>query len=171
MWSEELWGIKFYFFGGVESTKDCSWLIRRIFKCREVVSMLPEWNLACAQRIYNTRAICDALRGQKITVPCKHMVMGSLARPRAVFYCWLYLHGRLPTKDRLTRFGISNDGVCAFVVSWRPIRICFNIDAVFIPLWRSCWPELNYSEFQWEDVICGDGLYTSPRGRVWLRRS
>ncbi|KAH1203129.1 hypothetical protein GmHk_17G049445 [Glycine max] len=39
---------------------------------------------------------------------------GNPARPRALMTLWQACHGRLPTKDRLLRFGMLGDKICCF---------------------------------------------------------
>lgn len=39
-----------------------------------------------------------------------------LAGPGSQFICWLGCHGRLATKDRLLKFGVTNDGPCSLCV-------------------------------------------------------
>ena len=44
----------------------------------------------------------------------KKVILGNCARPRDTFITWIEFLGRLPTKDRLRRFGIQNDDLCVF---------------------------------------------------------
>ncbi|XP_058746522.1 uncharacterized protein LOC131619446 [Vicia villosa] len=46
-------------------------------------------------------------------VPWRFLLHRNLARPRALFTTWMLCHGRLPTKDRLTRFGFIQDSICS----------------------------------------------------------
>ncbi|XP_058766389.1 uncharacterized protein LOC131639954 [Vicia villosa] len=39
------------------------------------------------------------------------------ARPRAIFCLWMQCHGRLPTKDRMVRFGFTQDNICSMCKS------------------------------------------------------
>jgi hypothetical protein len=38
----------------------------------------------------------------------------NIARPRALFTFWLVCHGRLATKGRLSKFGVTVDVKCCF---------------------------------------------------------
>ncbi|CAI8590213.1 unnamed protein product [Vicia faba] len=63
---------------------------------------------------YSTRDVYNMLRGDKPKVSWRRLILGNLARPRAIFVVWMASLRRLPTKDRLNRFGIQTDGVCVY---------------------------------------------------------
>ncbi|KAL6582223.1 hypothetical protein OROMI_006237 [Orobanche minor] len=77
----------------------CSWTSRQVFKCREVVTQLNEWNDMVISGKYCVRKMYQALRGAKEKVEWRSLVMRNLARPRTVFLLWLCLLQRLPTKS------------------------------------------------------------------------
>ncbi|XP_058766374.1 uncharacterized protein LOC131639972 [Vicia villosa] len=41
------------------------------------------------------------------------LMCSNPARPRATLCLWMQCHGRLPTKDRMLRFGFIQDNVCS----------------------------------------------------------
>lgn len=44
----------------------------------------------------------------------RKLFYNNIARPRAKFYLLMGCLGKLFTKDRLLKFGLSNDGRCCF---------------------------------------------------------
>ncbi|XP_060195095.1 uncharacterized protein LOC132624311 [Lycium barbarum] len=54
------------------------------------------------------------LRGDVPIVDWKHLTCHNVAEPKRVFILWLTLLGRLRTKDRLIKWGLSVDDQCVF---------------------------------------------------------
>lgn len=54
------------------------------------------------------------LWGEHADVPWKRIFFQNHASPRAKFILWLTLMGRMPTKDRLVKFGFIQDKTCYF---------------------------------------------------------
>lgn len=52
--------------------------------------------------------------GVKEKVTWSKLMYSNVVRPRAKFTTWLACLGRLPTKERLARFGVSTDGQCVW---------------------------------------------------------
>ncbi|XP_058759276.1 uncharacterized protein LOC131632553 [Vicia villosa] len=55
-----------------------------------------------------------SLQGRKPSVPWRGVCFGNGARPRATFILWLACRNRLPTKDRICKFGVQNDEKCIY---------------------------------------------------------
>lgn len=55
-----------------------------------------------------------ALRGEKEQVDWKKTLFSNYAHPRATFTLWFIFMGRLDTKDRLRKFGITTDRACVY---------------------------------------------------------
>ncbi|XP_058750093.1 uncharacterized protein LOC131623085 [Vicia villosa] len=47
------------------------------------------------------------------TVEWNNLIRFNPARPHAVFCLWMQCHGRLPTKERMCRFGFIGDAICS----------------------------------------------------------
>ena len=91
-----------------------SWIVKAIFKHNEELMSSTVWDEFRIRDGYRTRDMYKMLRGVKPKVRWKKVIMGNCARPKSTFITWMALLGRLPTKDRLHRFGIQNDGLCVF---------------------------------------------------------
>ena len=61
---------------------------------------------------YHTASMYKEIRGEPVNIEWHKMLNPNYARPRARFTLWMALHGKLPTKDRLHKFGIIADGNC-----------------------------------------------------------
>ncbi|XP_058750188.1 uncharacterized protein LOC131623207 [Vicia villosa] len=80
------------------------------------------WHIVCRPRcngglniinlsIWNQ--VYDALIDDTPKVSWRFLLQCNSARPRALFTTWMLCHGRLPTKDRLIKFGFIQDSVCS----------------------------------------------------------
>jgi hypothetical protein len=61
-----------------------------------------------------TRKTYDYLREDYPMVDWKVTMYRNIARPRAIFIFLMACHGKLATKDRLCKFGVTTDGKCCF---------------------------------------------------------
>ncbi|XP_058776463.1 uncharacterized protein LOC131650774 [Vicia villosa] len=68
--------------------------------------------MVAAQK-FNMKQIYDVLIEESPKVSWRYLLHRNLARPRALFTTWMLCHGRLPTKDRLTKLGFIQDTVCS----------------------------------------------------------
>lgn len=93
-----------------------SWLIKAIFKHWDAIMQSGEWKAFQTTRRYDTKQVYHMLRGGKPKVNWRGLLYGNRDRPRAMFILWLACQDRLPTKDRLHRFGIVTDGKCVFCI-------------------------------------------------------
>ncbi|XP_058757557.1 uncharacterized protein LOC131630833 [Vicia villosa] len=89
----------------------CSWILKAMFKHRDDLVHTDIWKDFCITGKYITRKVYNLLRGEKPKVTWRKLFYGNLARPRAKFNLWMTCMERLPTKDRLQRFGVINDGM------------------------------------------------------------
>ncbi|XP_058726141.1 uncharacterized protein LOC131597461 [Vicia villosa] len=46
-------------------------------------------------------------------VPWRYLIQNNSARPRAITITWMACHGRLGTKDRVSKIGLITDRVCS----------------------------------------------------------
>lgn len=86
-------------------------------KIRDIVKDLPYWKDVKQGKIYQTRAMYKAIRGEKEKVSWNKVMLQNLARPRSIFTLWMTLNGKLQTKDRLIKFGMQMDPKCTFVTN------------------------------------------------------
>lgn len=91
-----------------QAPHQCSWMPKRILKIREIVSQTRYWEEARQKdRFTTSKMYRDSRR-------CNHVIWNKVlftnyVSPRALFIMWLIFMGHLPTKDKLTRFGVTND--------------------------------------------------------------
>lgn len=91
-----------------------SWMMTNILKNKELGNNSQYWITSVQQGKIGTSSMYKDLRGDSILVRWKTIFFKNHARPMARFNIWLVLHGILPTKDRLQKFGVVTDGKCTF---------------------------------------------------------
>lgn len=142
--ADKLWvqWVHMYFLKGAnileyQPTNSCSWILKGIFKCREAVISTVAWADMLRTGKYKTSLIYKELRGDKPPVASKKVFYSNVVRPRAVFILWLLFMGRLSTKDRLTKFGITTDGLCCFCGAMESADHLFFHCSITAPLWSA----------------------------------
>ncbi|KAL6513981.1 hypothetical protein OROHE_019437 [Orobanche hederae] len=91
-----------------------SFLMKKLLKLRTVINLS-----AGGMQILNTSSFSQkvaylVLRPAGDKVEWKELVLNNMATPRAHFILWLALKRRLASKDRLIRFNINVDPLCAY---------------------------------------------------------
>ncbi|XP_074271297.1 uncharacterized protein LOC141595229 [Silene latifolia] len=101
-----------------------------------------------------------------VNVHWQPYVWNRLALPKVNFINWLFIQGRLLTKDRLAKFGVINDGVCF---------LCGNMQETSLHLFFECPFSLRclrllqtWLGFSWTTDIKDNSL--KWRGRSLLRK-
>ncbi|KAE8667867.1 Detected protein of unknown function [Hibiscus syriacus] len=97
-------------FWNVEYKAHFSWIIARLLKMRNEAASLfcsnSNWDQIKASWIWDR----IRSRGEKV---CWHRLVWFLGHvPKFSLITWMAILDRLPTKNRLARFGIATDGVC-----------------------------------------------------------
>ncbi|XP_058783305.1 uncharacterized protein LOC131657981 [Vicia villosa] len=95
-------------------SKTGSWIFNCKLKCRNLIHNGDAWQKAVLHGRFKAASIYKELRGDNMDLPWKRVFFQNHASPRARFTHWLTLMGRLPTKDRLRRFGFIQDCKCCF---------------------------------------------------------
>ncbi|XP_074266664.1 uncharacterized protein LOC141589943 [Silene latifolia] len=86
-----------------------SWTWRQLCKVKDLLAPgFAQW----LQVPYSISLVYSWLSGSQVTVPWIPYVWNRLALPKVNFINWLFIQGRLLTKDRLAKFGVINDGIC-----------------------------------------------------------
>ncbi|XP_050918428.1 uncharacterized protein LOC127135839 [Lathyrus oleraceus] len=94
---------------------------------------------------YKAATMYTELCGEKEQVTWRKIFFSNHARPQTLFVLWLALLGRLPTKDKLTRFRIHTDEKCMLCQENE------NIDHVFFEcqttgaIWTKIMKQLGYN--------------------------
>ncbi|XP_074305404.1 uncharacterized protein LOC141640532 [Silene latifolia] len=88
-----------------------SWTWRQICKIKDKLIngfMFNNWLV----KPYSEDVVYNWLIGDQGKKEWLPLVWNRLSLPKDNFICWLFIQHRLMTKDRLTRFGVLNDGLC-----------------------------------------------------------
>ena len=78
---------------------------------------------------------------------------GNPARPRALMTLWQACHGRLPTKDRLLRFGMLGDKICCFCEGPESHDHLFFGCSVLGDVWKQVleWIQVKHHPQEWNE--------------------
>ncbi|CAN1293082.1 LINE-1 retrotransposable element ORF2 protein [Linum perenne] len=103
---------------GSLSTGSGSWVWRRLLKHRAAFlshfsygNEMPMWDNISYPKM-KISVIWESIRAKRPRVPWFQLVWGFGNKPSNSFIAWLYILGRLSTKDRLIAWGIAADPVC-----------------------------------------------------------
>ncbi|KAK4726871.1 hypothetical protein R3W88_031788 [Solanum pinnatisectum] len=94
--------------------KQASWMVKKILKAGKwltergllVTEILKETN-------FSIKKMYQLLKGEYNKVPWRRLTCNNLGSPKWVFALYVAIHRRLYTKDRLSKWGIIEDDVCA----------------------------------------------------------
>ena len=80
---------------------------------------------------------------------------GNPARPRALMTLWQVCHGRLPTKDRLLRFGMLGDKICCFCEGPESHDHLFFGCSVLGDVWKQVleWIQVKHHPQEWNEEL------------------
>ncbi|XP_038998866.1 uncharacterized protein LOC120124224 [Hibiscus syriacus] len=97
-------------FWDVECKAHFSWILSKLLSMREEARRLflpcPNWSLI------NDKWIWDNIRDCKAKVNWHRLIWFPAHIPKFSLVSWMVILDRLPTKDRLVRFGLDIDNVC-----------------------------------------------------------
>lgn len=91
----------------------CSWMLKRIMKCRSLVDQVGGWDNITMQGKMNIKKLYNLLKPHPAKVPWRRVICNNKASPKSLFILWLAVQNRLATKDRLQKWHISCDPLCA----------------------------------------------------------
>jgi hypothetical protein len=145
--------------------QSCSWIWKAILHQRASLVQVPGWDCLHGKNI--TRKVYKSLRTTYPVVDWKVMIYGNIARPRAVFIFWLACHGRLPTKDRLRKFGVSVDVTCCFCTKEETLNHLFFGCHDFKLIWHKVllWMQIAHAPLYWNEELLW--LARVCRGKGW----
>lgn len=78
---------------------------------------------------YQIKNIYKLIVGESPRCSCNNWVWSRQAVPKHNFICWLAVQSRLYTRDRLVKWGVTNDDKCP---------ICQDVDETHHRLWFQC---------------------------------
>ncbi|XP_059302025.1 uncharacterized protein LOC132053954 [Lycium ferocissimum] len=106
--------IKTQLLENMESPKQASWMVRKIFNMRKYWSQQDIRNQVVQKGKFKITKAYRNLRGTVCQVPWKNLTCYNVAEPKHVFILWVALHSKLGTKDRLIQWGLTMDEKCVF---------------------------------------------------------
>ncbi|XP_039042882.1 uncharacterized protein LOC120181927 [Hibiscus syriacus] len=138
----------------VEYKAHFSWIIARLLKMRNEAASLfcsnSNWDQIKASWIWDRIRI----RGEKVCWHCLVWFPGLV--PKFSLITWMAILDRLPTNDRLARFGIATDGVCGLCSSGLETRNhifseCTFANETWCAILLLC--GLNQTSLGWNDLL------------------
>ncbi|XP_058727135.1 uncharacterized protein LOC131598566 [Vicia villosa] len=89
--------------------------------------------------------------GQKVN--WKNLMYGNNARPCTNFILWLACHGRLATKDRLYKFGMTDNTSCCFCPKVESLNHLFFECETMKKIWMEVlqWARINHVPEDWHE--------------------
>ncbi|XP_058763598.1 uncharacterized protein LOC131637052 [Vicia villosa] len=130
---------------------DCSWIIKQIMKSRGLITNDPNWRMKLDYEKFKTRDSYELLRETQPLVSWRSVFYANHARPRALFHLWLLMLGRIPTKDRLVKFGVQVEQRCCFCIENE------SIDHLFF--------QCSFAKSAWGEMLIWMGYHRGPE--VW----
>ncbi|XP_058752653.1 uncharacterized protein LOC131625840 [Vicia villosa] len=146
-----------------------SWMFKGILKQREyMMNMMQNWNEAKAKRRFVTTKFYNCLNSDGSNVSWANVIQNNKAQPRAIVCLWMACHMRLPTRDRLKRFGMLQESVCLLCHAEEESHnhLFFECRKTEV-VWQSIlnWIEVDHKPLKWEDELLWITAVT--RGKGW----
>jgi hypothetical protein len=141
----------------------CFWILKVIIHQRDALIQIQGWQQMRCKII--TRKVYNFLRNDYPVVDWKVTVYGNI-RPRAIFIFWLACHGRLATKDRLGKFGVTVNMQCCFCSKEETLNHLFFGCHVLRAIWCKVlsWLQLDHVLMEWSDELCWITQHSKGRG-------
>lgn len=89
-------------------------MLNNILNYRDATQNNIAWDKVTQSGKFMAAAMYKELRCESVDVSWKNIFFQNHASPRARFILWLTLKGRVPTKDKLVRFGFIQEKKCCF---------------------------------------------------------
>jgi hypothetical protein len=143
----------------------CSWILKAIIHQREALTQIQGWQQMQGKTI--TKKVYTFLRIDYPMVDWRVTMYGNIARHRAILIFWLACHGRLATKDRLGKFGVTVDVKCCFCPRDKTLDHLFYACPVLRTVWCKVlrWLQLDHSPKQWHDEL--RWITQHSKGKGW----
>jgi hypothetical protein len=131
--------------------QNCSWILKAILQQRDLLHQIQGWNSMQSKVV--TRKVYQLMRMDYPVVVWRHNMYQNMARPRALFVFWLACHCRLPTKDRLQKFGVFVDQKCCFCHKEENINHLFFGCTELKSIWQKVlgWLQVDHVPMEWNE--------------------
>ncbi|KAH0715124.1 hypothetical protein KY284_008029 [Solanum tuberosum] len=94
--------------------KQASWVVRKILQAGHWVSEAGlQMEKVMEAETFTIKDMYKTLRGELSKVPWRRMICTNQGSPKWTFILYLAIQRRLYTKDRLDKWGINTDSLCA----------------------------------------------------------
>lgn len=93
----------------VGEINNSSWIIKAILKQMENVQHLQTWIDMQEARKFSMKKMHHNLLEDTQKVDRRYLFYGNVVRPRSLFTLWLACHERFATKDKMVRFGVTDN--------------------------------------------------------------
>lgn len=133
-----------------------SWVLRKVFSCRNEVQQLGGWSNLVANGEYSIKRVYAKLRPVGMKVPWGRLLCNNAATPRSIFVLWLTLHQKLSTFDMLRKWHLNVPVMCAVCgVQEESIRHLFFECTLSAQLWSDALHVLKQSRIpqSWDDEL------------------
>nr|XP_016456151.1 PREDICTED: uncharacterized protein LOC107780147 [Nicotiana tabacum] len=139
----------------VNAPKQAAWVVRKIIQCRDVImenqqligSLSDRLKTVCCLGKFQIHKLYIAMLPRFDRVIWRNLLLVANVIPRHKFIVWLAAQHRLPTVDRLAKFGIQIPPMCVF---------CNKQEETFQHLYFDC----CITKSLWSRICCWMG---SPR--------
>ncbi|XP_058734321.1 uncharacterized protein LOC131606051 [Vicia villosa] len=147
-----------------------SWMVRKLCSLRDTMKNTPYWEQAEVSDKFKTSDMYKAIMGDVNHVEWKKMIVDNYARPRTIFALWMTLKGRLPTKDRLCKFGILTENRCCFCQGEESIEHLFFACDETKKIWKTVleWLHIDRNPRGWKEESMW--LISETRKKGWKRK-
>ncbi|KAH0685676.1 hypothetical protein KY284_016229 [Solanum tuberosum] len=150
------WTVKFLSYAGRKPweviANQASWIVRKILHAGH---WLEEKSLQIAEVVetdeFSINAMYKKLRGEYIKVPWRGITCNNQGSPKWIFALYLAINRRLYTRDRLARWGITNDTLCP---------LCMEANETHQHLFFTC----IYSRMLWQKLLNWPSINTASNG-------
>ncbi|XP_056689146.1 uncharacterized protein [Spinacia oleracea] len=89
-----------------------SWSLKKIIGCKELVTNVGGWSAVEKDGCFSIKPMYRKLCGDHPKFPWRRLLCNNLATPKSLFIMWIAIWKRLPTLDRLFKWGVVTSEVC-----------------------------------------------------------
>ncbi|XP_074267220.1 uncharacterized protein LOC141590534 [Silene latifolia] len=148
---------------------DCSWSWKKLTHIMETFKQAytkNKWLNTPAE--YTVYAGYDWLRDKEPAIDWKYVCWNLLNIPKCSFIFWEFMHHKLPTKDKLTRMGLTIDQSCDLCASQPETMIHVFYECEYGKLCTRLLQQALHCNFRLQDLIV---WYSKGRGTTKLQRN
>ncbi|XP_058733794.1 uncharacterized protein LOC131605460 [Vicia villosa] len=175
MKSDCLWvrWIHSYFIKGhdlfhMDIPNSASWVYKSILNTRpHITDIREQWDNSLVAKKFYMSKMYRGLFQLEPNVVWHTLLVGNIARPRALFFLWLTCHQKLATKSRLKKFGMAIDTKCCFCQEEETKEHLFFCCEPMIAIWQDIllWLGVTHTPIHWQGELDWIMRYCSGKGK------